>query len=171
MSNYFLTQNGELYHYGVKGMKWGVRRYRNDDGSLTDFGKKRIAKKYDKEISKVNRKLQKQYNSMYIHSYNKAANDMNNGEIEKFNANQRKKYGDNFANRDGYISDYSKLFNTRVAKYMDTSLNNFYKNDKNFQRSEKLINEYGMTEWHELARKNSVEIDDLRRAIKSGKHG
>lgn len=35
----------ELMHYGVKGMKWGVRRYRNKDGSLTDAGKKRDFKK------------------------------------------------------------------------------------------------------------------------------
>lgn len=30
----------ELYHYGVRGMKWGVRRYQKKDGSLTRLGKK-----------------------------------------------------------------------------------------------------------------------------------
>ena len=35
--------NGELYHAGVKGMKWGQRRYQNKDGSLTPAGKKRYS--------------------------------------------------------------------------------------------------------------------------------
>lgn len=31
----------ELYHHGTKGMKWGVRRYQNEDGSLTALGRVR----------------------------------------------------------------------------------------------------------------------------------
>lgn len=31
----------ELYHHGILGMRWGVRRYQNSDGSLTAAGKKR----------------------------------------------------------------------------------------------------------------------------------
>lgn len=40
MNNDF-RQYSELYHHGVKGMKWGVRRYQNPDGSLTPEGKRR----------------------------------------------------------------------------------------------------------------------------------
>lgn len=36
----FLEQN-DLAHHGIKGMKWGVRRYQNEDGTLTSLGRKR----------------------------------------------------------------------------------------------------------------------------------
>lgn len=34
----------ELYHHGVKGQRWGVRRYQNEDGTLTAAGRKRAQK-------------------------------------------------------------------------------------------------------------------------------
>ena len=49
----------ELYHYGVKGMKWGVRRYRNADGSLTNAGKKRAEHKLNKLFEKSDKAISK----------------------------------------------------------------------------------------------------------------
>ena len=60
----------ELYHYGVKGQKWGVRRYQNSDGSLTDNGKKRVAK-LNAKINKANKKAIESFNSSKQHFQDK----------------------------------------------------------------------------------------------------
>ena len=42
----------ELYHHGILGMKWGVRRFQNTDGSLTNAGKERYSAKDAMQIAK-----------------------------------------------------------------------------------------------------------------------
>lgn len=45
--------NTELYHHGILGQKWGVRRYQNPDGTLTAEGKKRERIGFKERAKKV----------------------------------------------------------------------------------------------------------------------
>lgn len=102
MKHYLLSTSGqnELVHYGVIGMKWGVRRYQNKDGSLTEAGKKKYGEGGEHR-----------YTSMETKIYNKAAKKAR----EKGLDSRGVEYAEKQAKRSQEIDDRMLEYSKRVS--------------------------------------------------------
>ena len=67
-----MNYSDELYHHGIKGQRWGIRRYQNDDGTLTAEGRKR----YGSKVEKVSKKKLLDQVNRYATSGNSKANEI-----------------------------------------------------------------------------------------------
>ena len=115
-----------LKHFGIQGQKWGVRRYQNLDGSLTEEGKARygygsLSKNSDysdpEQLKRAQKGWQKAYGERWIDTYNYSANKMNYGIIERYNkkwAKENPKWDKDVQQR--YEEEYGKLFDTVMYK-------------------------------------------------------
>lgn len=162
--------NNELYHYGIKGQKWGVRRYQNKDGTLTPKGKKRVSEEYKKYSVKALQDINKNHQKRYVDAYNKAAEDMNNGLTEKYNADYEKKLGakaegHDYFNDADYNSGYEKLFNEQFNKHYNRDSVKEMLNNKNYKKAQKLCEKYSMESFDDLARENAKAIKEMKKYL------
>lgn len=96
-------RDDELQHHGVKGQRWGVRRYQNANGTLTAAGRVRYNKLQSSEISKVKRRLADD-----TKSYNKR-NDKIETKLQKAKENNNAKK----------VSDLTEKKNINKQKYAE----------------------------------------------------
>lgn len=106
----------ELYHHGIKGQRWGVRRYQNEDGSLKPAGEGR----YDDGLrGRARRKAAKSYNYRQGESYKSMSSNEKRKRSNTYNFN-KKFYGKKAANRMEYEvdrgADRNKLQKKAFAK-------------------------------------------------------
>lgn len=107
-TEFMITRDDELYHHGVKGQKWGVRRYQNHDGSLIKSGKKHSAK-VSNFLSKYKEKTAAKKFAK------KASKTPTSIEIGKLTDDELKKRIDRMDLEIKYKSKYSELHPAKVS--------------------------------------------------------
>lgn len=143
-----------LYHHGIKGQKWGVRRYQNDDGTLTEAGKRRYSKQYESHMNKYLSDLQRHSTKLRVDAYNKTADDYNNYKIAEFNKRHKPEDSD-------YEESYFKQFNSDLEKAYNQAVYDYASSNKHYQKGKAIADKYDLYSVNDLAAEQKRFIDGV----------
>lgn len=166
----FITMNGFLTHHGITGQKWGIRRFQNPDGSLTEEGKRRYQRDVSNALYEANRKVNKNNTHRYVQAHNNTARDLN-ATVKDFNEKWRKlaeEKGIDWNNMDvnsefyqSYIGEWNQSYDKLFTKYYNTALHDEIKYTREMQMVESLIKQYGDEVLTDATMKTMKEYRDL----------
>ena len=145
MSDMILVHSADVYHWGIPGMRWGIRRYQNSDGTLTELGKQHYGKggkannKLDKAIKSTSKKIDKNslnrraalsylrrpYQTLETRNYMINLYDKSSNKVKK-NLNLEK--------------DLLKIRGERLSKKADKITDNDYSDDRTILKKGTVLN-------------------------------
>lgn len=108
------NHTNELFHWGIKGMKWGVRRYQNKDGSLTPDGKKRYGEDHDDYRRARSKKPRAMSDKELREAINRLQMEKQYAQLTATEKSYGRKFVESVLNESGkeiakrYVSDYGK---------------------------------------------------------------
>lgn len=145
---YTWTNGTELYHFGIKGQKWGVRRYQNEDGTLTAAGKARYMNS-DGSYNKRGQKRMDKFEKYRKRTSNKLSNridaDKRDAEMMRMHADNLKRFGEYSDEYQKYASEtYGAVDDESSYAYsiLGTIGNQFLRSSQKDQDIASLIAEY-----------------------------
>lgn len=154
MSNRYVISSTELYHHGIKGQRWGIRRFQKKDGSLTSAGKKRY---YDTpELNKQKREMEsaKKAYKTSKEAYNRAYNDYSSYQTSSKKALQKAE-ANYVVDRAAYNRSKLKYkTNKEVARIQDKGIE-FKHKSKHRLKLEEQYKKAGMTDEQAQAAANN----------------
>lgn len=104
-----------LDHHGIQGQKWGVRRYQNEDGSLTAAGKRRIKQEFSKRLDsdiEYEKKLNSELSKKGIVRNKNGTVLKKNSTLGRYSTNNNE---ENKGNKYAYLTDDDKKYYRNMA--------------------------------------------------------